>query len=318
VTTMHLPGEDREAVAMEAHAPAGLERAKLVSPRSVEEACELLAEAHARGQAAVALAGGTDWIVDRHLADVSRARPVDLVVDLTAIDALRTIYAYEDGDKKERRLVVGAGVTYWTLRNDPEVLGTIPLLSRMAKDVGAVQIQTRGTLGGNLASASPAADGVPVLFALEAVLSIASASGTRKVPVESFFVGYRKTVLAPGELILAIDVRVPRAGAFASWQKVGTRLAQAISKVALAGVVETDGAMVSRAHFGMASVGPTTAPLTAVCSAVVGKELARIDRSATDAAVAADIKPIDDVRSTGDYRLHVAKALVWRALHAPP
>jgi xanthine dehydrogenase small subunit len=118
------------------------------------------------------------------------------------------------------------------------------------------------------------------------------------------------------ELITAIDVRVPGDGALVTWRKVGTRLAQAISKVALAAVIERDaGGIVTRARFGMASVGPVTAPMANVRALVEGKALAAVDRGALDAAIARDVTPIDDVRSTGEYRMHVAKALVWRALH---
>jgi len=118
------------------------------------------------------------------------------------------------------------------------------------------------------------------------------------------------------ELITAVDVRVPKEGALVTWRKVGTRLAQAISKVALAAVVERDASgVVTRARFGMASVGPTTAPMANVRALLEGKGLASVDRAALDAAIAKDVTPIDDVRSTGEYRMHVAKALVWRALH---
>jgi CO/xanthine dehydrogenase FAD-binding subunit len=194
------------------------------------------------------------------------------------------------------------------------VLEAIPMLARMARDVGAVQIQTRGTLAGNLASASPAADGVPALMALEAVVTLTSARGARKVPVEAFFRGYRSTVLEPDELVTEIDLRVPPPGSWVRWQKVGTRLAQAISKVALASAVTVEGGRIVRARFGMASVAPTTSPLAATREAAQGKEVARLDRAALERALEEDIKPIDDVRSTAVYRLHVAKALVWRAL----
>ena len=211
---------------------------------------------------------------------------------------------------------LGAGVTYSTLRRDRRIAGSIPLLGRMAADVGAVQIQAKGTLGGNLATASPAADGVAALMALEAELTLTTTKGSRTVAIESFFTGYRKTVMDPREMLTSIDVRVPTKAATARWQKVGTRRAQAISKVALASLIETEGGKVTRARFGMASVAATTAPLASVRSALQGEMLDAIDRARTDAAVERDITPIDDVRSTGEYRLHVAKTLVWRAL--PP
>jgi CO/xanthine dehydrogenase FAD-binding subunit len=188
------------------------------------------------------------------------------------------------------------------------------MLAVMAKDVGAVQIQTRGTLAGNIASASPAADGVPALMALDANVTLASVSGTRTVPLDGFFTAYRKTVMRPDELILDVDFRVPHRKALVKWRKVGTRLAQAISKVALASVIEIEGGTVKHARFGMASVAAVTHPLPSVRKYLEGRAVGAIVASELDAAVAADIKPIDDVRSTGEYRLHVAKALVRRAL----
>jgi xanthine dehydrogenase small subunit len=313
VIRLYAPDEDRRSVAPGAWAPAGLEASELRSPRSIEEACEILAKAHEKGQVAKLLAGGTDFIVDRHLMDVSKANEIHVVLDLGRIDDLRSVLAYER--EGQSRLRLGAAVTYWSCRKDPRIARSVPLLARMSADVGAVQIQTRGTLGGNLATASPAADGVAALMALEAEVSLASAEGTRTVAIEDFFTGYRKTTMGAREMVTAIDLRVPGSGAVTCWQKVGTRRAQAISKVALASVVETREGVVTRARFGMASVAATTAPLRAVRAAVEGRPLRDVERAATDAALEKDIRPIDDVRSTGEYRLHVAKALVFRAIH---
>jgi CO/xanthine dehydrogenase FAD-binding subunit len=297
--------------------PAGLSRTELLSPRTLEEACVLLAQTRMAGRSVVVLAGGTDWIVDRHLAPIERATPLDVTIDVTRIDELGAIELRELREPAgERRLVLGGGVTYWALRCDPRVVEAVPMLGVMARDVGAVQIQTRGTLAGNIATASPAADGVPALMALEGVVVLRSMAGERRVPLESFFTGYRKTALRPDELIAAIDVRVPRKGAHVTWRKVGTRLAQAISKVALAAVIEDDPSTgaIARARFGMASVAATTVPLAAVRALVEGKRRDAIDREALAAAVAREATPIDDVRSTGAYRAHVARALVERVV----
>jgi CO/xanthine dehydrogenase FAD-binding subunit len=294
--------------------PSGLAKTELLAPKTIAEACEQLARAELEGKSIVLLAGGTDWIVDRQLTPPDQAAPVDQVLDLTRVEELAQIGFREmDG---QRRMVLGGGVTYWALRRDARVLGTIPMLGSMAKDVGAVQIQTRGTLAGNVATASPEADGVAALVALEGFVTLASARGTRRVAlVESFFTGHRTTVMKKDELIASVDVRIPREGARVTWRKVGARLAQAISKVALAAVVETDSeGTVTEARFGMASVGPVTAPLPNVRKAVLGAKLALLDRDVVDPALAKDITPVDDARSTGEYRLHVAKALVWRAL----
>lgn len=296
-----------------AHAPLGLEAARLVRAKTTRDAVTALADAHAKGERAMLLAGGTDVIVDRHLLPPARATTVDLVVDVTGVENFHAIT--ETREAGEHRLRFAGGVTYWDLRESALVRGAIPMLDLMAKDVGAVQIQTRGTLAGNVASASPAADGVAALLALEARLHLESVQGARIVALSDALLGYRKTALRPAEIIAAIDVRVPAPGAHVMWRKVGTRLAQAISKVALASVVERDGAgAVARAHFGAASVAATTHGLPTVARFVTGKRNEAIDSAGLDAAVAQDIQPIDDVRSTGPYRLHVARALVRQAL----
>lgn len=299
---------------IQSFAPAGLDRTRFESPRSTRMACDLLADAYMRRLSCVVLAGGTDWIVDRHLMPIERATQVDVVVDITRIAGFKEIALKNDGG--EERLLFGGGVTYWDLRTNALVTRSIPMLSEMAKDVGAVQIQTRGTLAGNIASASPAADGVAALMALDTRLTLQSANSVRVVPLEGFFTGYRKTLMNPDELIVEIDVRVPRPSAWVRWRKVGTRLAQAISKVALASVVGTTGGTIRYARFGMASVAATTHALPRVRAYLEGRALTAVDHAALDAAVMEDIAPIDDVRSTGEYRLHVAKALVKRAIEA--
>jgi carbon-monoxide dehydrogenase small subunit/xanthine dehydrogenase small subunit len=299
-----------------AHPSAGLSRTEMVSPRTLSEACRLLAEAERSNRRAAVLAGGTDWIVDRHLAPVDRAEEVDLVVDVTGIDALHSISLQDR--KGERRLVLGGGVTYWMLRHDGRILDAIPMLAEMARDVGAVQIQTRGTLAGNIRAASPAADGVAALMALEATVTLQSAVGKRTVGIDEFFTGYRKTVMRNDELITTIDLRVPRPGARVTWRKVGTRLAQAISKVALAAVVEIDQGVISRARFGMASVAPTTHSLPHVRTYLEGQNPDALEQQALCRALGEDISPIDDVRSTGDYRMHAAQAILWRAVTSAP
>ena len=276
-------------------------------PKTLDETCALLAKRVQAGEATMLLAGGTDVVVEQHLGEISVKPPAPrLVVDVSQLAELAQI------DDRGDVVRLGGGVTYRTLRVNPALAKKLPLLAQMSKDVGALQIQARGTLAGNLATASPAADGVAALAALDAVIGLKSVRGERSVPIADFYQGYKKTVRAQDELIVWIDVRVPTANARFLWRKVGTRLAQAISKVALAAVAEIDRGVVTHARFGMASVGPTTALLPQVRAAMEGKQVATLiaDLDAFDRALAADIKPIDDVRSTGEYRMHVAKALV--------
>jgi CO/xanthine dehydrogenase FAD-binding subunit len=257
------------------------------------------------------LAGGTDLLVEGHLAPPSKdPRPSRCWLDVSSVPELARV---EDrGDT----LRLGGGVTYLTLRKEP-LAGRIPLLAAMAKDVGAVQIQARGTLAGNVATGSPAADGVCALFALDAVVGLASTAGERAIPIGEYYEGYKKTKRRADEVIAWIDVRVPAAGARWRWRKVGTRLAQAISKVALASVIELDGDEIRRARFGMGSVGPTTTALPSVRALVEGRRRAELDLDAVERAVDADVSPIDDVRSTAEYRRHVARAVVREWLREP-
>ena len=285
---------------------AGVALHPFASPRDLPEALALLAARAGKGEKAVLLAGATDWYVERHVAPPEEECALPLLVDVSRLDALRRIAL--DGDT----LRVGAAVTYLELRNDARVAARCPLLAAMARDVGALQIQARGTLGGNLASGSPAADGVAALAALDATLVLASARGTRRVPLAHFYTGYRRSVLAPDELIEAIEVALPPEGAPFSWRKVGTRQAQAISKVAFAGVAVVSSGRATRLGLGMASVAPTVALLPATRALGLGAPLAGISDAEVERAVLADVAPIDDIRSTAAYRRHVAVRLVTR------
>lgn len=279
--------------------------AAFARPFSLDEACAMLARAHADGQRPALLAGGTDFVVERHLAPPS-ATP-HARITLLDVSSLRELQIVEERGDVVR---LGGGVTYLTLRTHAKLVERLPLLAAMSKDVGAIQIQARGTLAGNIATASPAADGVCALAPLDAVVGLQSVRGTREIPLDRYYRGYKKTERAPDEIIAWIDVRVPHRGARWSWRKVGTRLAQAISKVALASVVELEQGIVTRARFGMASVAPTTSFLPSVRAAMEGKPVDRLDTEHVVAALEKDISPIDDVRSTREYRLHVARALV--------
>lgn len=266
---------------------------------------QLVADRSGNGDETVLLAGGTDWIVERHVESVGSTdgkRP--LVVDISRLGALRGISV--DGDVAR----IGAATTYLEIRRDTVLRLRAPLLDRMARDVGAVQIQARGTLGGNLATASPAADGVAALAALDAFVVLGSVRGERSVPLRDFYTGYKKTVRAADEVIVRVDFVLPRPGALTRWRKVGTRLAQSISKVALAAVAEVDEGRVTRLGLGMASVAPTTEHLPTVRGLALGAPLESLTDALLDKATLADVAPIDDIRSTAAYRRHVACALV--------
>jgi CO/xanthine dehydrogenase FAD-binding subunit len=277
--------------------------------------CELVAEAAGRGAPPVLLAGGTDWVVEQELRPpLGAGEAPPLVVDVSRLAELRGV------DLAGDRLRIGAATTYLEMRRSAAVLERAPLLDRMGRDVGAVQIQARGTLGGNLATASPAADGVAALAAYDATIVVRSVRGERRIPMGELQTGYKRSKRAADEVIVAVEIDLPPAGSPWFWRKVGARRAQAISKVALAGVAVVAGGRVTRLGLGMASVAPVTALLPSVRALALSRPLAELTAAAVDAAVGADVSPIDDVRSTAAYRAHCARAVtreLLRGLGAP-
>jgi len=236
----------------------------------------------------VPLAGCTDVYVALQFGQ----RPGTAYLDLTPLRALRRIAVAGD------RLVIGALATYTDLLRSRHVRTRLPMLLDAARQVGGAQIQNRGTVGGNLANASPAGDTLPVFAAAEAEVVLQSAEGERRVPFASFSTGYRQTARRPDELITAVEV--PAVAGRQWFRKVGTRAAQAISKVMLAGV------RAERPRLALGSVAPTVVRLP-------GTEAAFASGAPLEAALdalRAEIAPIDDVRSTAEYRREVAVRLV--------
>lgn len=277
------------------------------APQSLQEACFLLSRLIREGVAAWPLAGCTDWMVERHVSVIADQKAKGTAIDVTRIPELRGITS------QAGRISIGAGEPFLAIRRNELIARSCPMLADMAAGVGAMQIQARGTLGGNLVTGSPAADGVTALFALDADVILASAQGERSVPVRSFYLGYRKSVRKPEEIVVRFEFKAPGDGAEQLWRKVGTRSAQAISKAALAMVAETDGAgVITRAGFGAGSVAPTVRALDGARALVLGQKASAVDLDALEKAIDLDIEPIDDLRSTARYRRHVLKTLVRR------
>jgi CO/xanthine dehydrogenase FAD-binding subunit len=180
----------------------------------------------------------------------------------------------------------------------------------MAHDIGGPTIQARGTLGGNLATASPAADGVAALAALDAVIVVQSVRGLRRIPLSELQTGYKQSSRAADEIIVAVEIEAPASGTHWVWRKVGARRAQAISKVALAAWAEVGPKRVTRFGAAAASVAPVTARMEHTRRLVTNAALGSIEPRVADEAVNADISPIDDLRSTKQYRAHCLRALV--------
>jgi CO/xanthine dehydrogenase FAD-binding subunit len=207
--------------------------------------------------------------------------------------------------------VIGAGATWYEVENHRAILESWLPLALAAREIGALQIQARATLGGNVGTSSPVGDSLPVLLALDAELELASVRGRRRVAYNDFCTGYRKTLLAADELIISATLPKPTARMRTTWRKVGTRRAQSISKVMGAAAIELDGGVVRSARVGLGAVADRPIRVPAVEAAVQGLAPAQA-ADAARAALRTAIKPIDDVRSSAAYRLEVAENLVAR------
>lgn len=276
-------------------------------PTSLAEALAILAARAGEPGGVTPLAGATDLYVPFAAGHL----PATAFVSLHAVAEFAAPATW-DGDTYR----MGALTTYADCRRDPRVAARLPLLVAAARELGALQIQNRGTWAGNIANASPAADGVPALLAYDATVTLASVRGRRDVALVDYFTGYKKSLRAADELIVEIAVPVPEAGARQYFRKVGTRRLQAISKVVAAGVLTLDGGVVRSARLALGSVAPVTLRARHVEAAVTGRALDARTADAAAAALREDIAPIDDVRSTRDYRLRIAEGLV-RAFLAP-
>ena len=267
-------------------------------PRRLDVALDLLADRPA-GNPLLPVAGGTDLLVHWPLKLDDHERDV---LDLQGIEELRGLRW------TDQALELGALATYWDAIVDARAEREFPLLAAAARQVGAIQIQSRGTWVGNVANGSPAADGVPVLMSYDATLVLAARAGHREVPLDGFFTEYRQSLKRADELIVAI--RIPRRSyALQRFVKVGPRRAQAIAKVGLA---------VTRSEAGgwrvvAASVAPTVRRCPTVEARLESGPAPRAPDDLTE-AIDADISPIDDLRSTARYRSRVLERVLYDAV----
>jgi xanthine dehydrogenase FAD-binding subunit len=268
------------------------------SPRTLQEAREALA------QGATIVAGATDLLVVDH----ANGRQHDAVLNVLAIEELQGIRETAD------QLSIGAATTFTRIRESAEVAKHARLLIDAPPTIGAAQIQNRATLGGNIANASPAGDSLPALLALGALVGVSGPHEQRLVPYDSFHTGYRKTVLSPNELITRVIIPLP-SPAVQVFRKVGTRAAQAISKVVVGLASDRlDGSRLANVRVAMGSVAATPVRLPEVEALIEGEPLTPdlADRAA--ALVEKTLSPIDDVRSTAEYRRYTAGRVVRRLL----
>lgn len=273
-------------------------------PRDLETALRLLAET-----GATPVAGGTD-IFPADATATAWGRPGLVLQELLDLSGLADLARLDDGAD---RVEIGALVT-WADLAGCRLPPWFDAVRAAAREVGGLQIQNRGTLGGNLCNASPAADGVPPLLALDARARLAGVRGTRELPLGDFLLGNRRTALEPDELLTHIVVPKPPAAARSVFLKLGARRYLVISIAMVAATVTLDGAgRIGEARIAVGACSSVARRLRALEARLVGMAPSAAAASVSSADLA-DLEPIDDIRASADYRRHAALVLVRRAL----
>ena len=269
---------------------------QLISPGSLTEALEALSQDDGDWKP---FAGGTDLMV---LLEAGKL-PHKNYVNIWNLKELRGIEVSDD------HVTLGALTTYTEVQNHAVLQKEFPMLCQAAKETGGIAIQNRGTLGGNIVNASPAADSPPALLAYDAELELISKQGVRRIPYSRFHNAYKQMDLRPDELLRAI--RLPRmSDRFQYYRKVGTRKAQAISKVCFAGVMRIVDGRIAHMRIALGSVAPIPIRCERTEAALNNQSLTSEAIKLGASTMSSEIVPIDDIRSTRDYRLRVSLNLL--------
>ncbi|MET0625939.1 MAG: xanthine dehydrogenase family protein subunit M [Pyrinomonadaceae bacterium] len=270
---------------------------ELAVPRTLDDALAML-----RDEPGVwrPFAGGTDLMVLLEAGKLEHRK----FFSLRHLSELRGV------TESDGRVRVGALTTYTDVRRSDLLTRHFPMLGRAARETGGIAIQNRGTIGGNIANASPAADTPPALLAYGAEVELVSASGARRVPYAEFHTGYKRTVMRADELVAAVLLTRPGEGARHYYRKVGTRRAQAISKVCFAALAEVEGDTLGEVRVALGSVAPVVMRCPRTEALLKGRRVDGELAEAASAELAREITPIDDVRSTARYRTRVARNLL--------
>lgn len=270
---------------------------ELSVPRTLGEALALLREGPGVWRP---FAGGTDLMVLLEAGRLEHRR-------FFSIRHLKELRGIGESDGFVR---VGALTTYADVRRSELLSRLFPLLGQAARETGGIAIQNRGTVGGNIANASPAADTPPALLAYDAEVELVSADGARRVPYADFHTGYKQTVMRADELIAAVRLPQPPEGARHFYRKVGTRRAQAISKVCFAALAEVEGETLTEVRVALGSVAPVVLRCRRTEEWLRGRRLDMDSMRGALDEIAREVTPIDDVRSTARYRTRVAQNLL--------
>jgi len=270
---------------------------RLISPPSLGETLDVLSQDNGAWKP---FAGGTDLMV---LLEAGKL-PHKNYVNIWNLEELRGI------EVTDSHVTLGALTTYTEVQAHPVLQKEFPMLCQAARETGGIAIQNRGTLGGNVVNASPAADSPPALLAYDAELELISKTGERRVAYSSFHRGYKQMDIRPDELLRAI--RLPRNsnGISHYYRKVGTRKAQAISKVCFAAIGQTQNGQIANVRIALGSVAPIPLRCAKTEAALLGQINNPVTVSKAKTLLTAEISPISDIRSTRDYRLQVSLNLL--------
>jgi len=270
---------------------------EMQAPRSLAETLDRMAGEPGTWKP---LAGGTDLMV---LLEAGKL-PHKKFLSIWKLPELQGI------ETTPEHVTLGAVTSYSEIRRHELLAREFPLLCRAAAETGSIATQNRGTLGGNIANASPAADSPPALLVYDAELELVSSSGTRWQPYQNFWKGYKQIDLRNNELIRAIRLPREKTGWVHFYRKVGTRRAQAISKVCFAGAARMEAGRIADVRIALGSVAPTVLRAIETEKLLRGDQLTPALLQAAQETLAREIAPIDDMRSTARYRLRVAQNLL--------
>src|SRR6266699_6796865 len=275
---------------------------ELISPASLGDALNLLAQEPGRRQP---LAGGTDLMVLLEAGKLAHRN----YINIWNLRELRGI------DITDEHVTLGALTTYTEVQTNPVLQNEFPMLCQAASETGGLAIQNRGTLGGNIVNASPAADSPPALLAYNAEVELFSVHGSRWVPYQSFHTGYKQTIMQPDELLAHIRLPRLRPDLTHYYRKVGTRKAQAISKVCFAATARIDEGIIEVIRIALGSIAPIPLRCRKTEEVLQGATLNEKTVETARVELAREIAPIDDIRSTKSYRLRVSLNLLDDFLH---
>ena len=275
---------------------------ELISPDSL---AGVLAQLSAEPGTWMPIAGGTELMVAHAAGRLNAPRLINLW-GLPELDFIRV------GDCS---IVIGGGITFGRIRKSEAIASEFPLLSRAASWIGSIANQSRATIAGNIVNGSPAADAPPALLVYDAEIELVSESGARRIPYADFHLGYKRCVLQPDELVLALHLPRRFADHKQYLRKVGTRKAMAITKVALAATAIVQNNVIVDIRISAASVADRPIRLLATGEALLGMPLSSQTIRAARTTLLSEVRPIDDIRSTADYRKQVAANLLEEFLH---